>query len=283
MGYNRFINRAMGVAIGVIYIDSFFLYNFFMDVLLLLITAGIAGRKTNWLRVVSSAVLGAMSAVGGILFGNGTIVLVGKMIVIYILVPYLMVRITFGKISGKQTRRTYFILYGVVFCAGGLIQAVALHTMFGYQLMAGYIGNKWLYTSIIIFFAFSFYAVRISNVKSAYSDSLCQVRLRIRGNCYSMMGLIDTGNRLKDPINGKAVNVMNGKIIKDDLNLLYHYIPYHSVGNEHGVIRVFIADDMEIVVNGKKIISEKPEIAVYEGEVSSDLEYDILLNTDLLR
>lgn len=281
MNYNE-VRTVLGGEKRSIYIDVYFFYNGLMDILLLLVTAGIMRQKVTFLRLLLGASFAAVMAVIIILCPPNPLIRVGVSLMQYTLVPIGMVYLAFGKMARKQRKRMIFVLYGVAFGCGGIVQMVAGHTMLGYQLMAIYVSNRKLYLSLGGIVAVSFYTIRLLEVRKAYADGLCRVEVTIQGQRYPLMGLIDTGNRLKDPIYGNAVHVINQSCVKG-CSANVHYIPYHSVGTENGIIPVIFADAMVIERNGERKKLEKPEIALYEGEVSSDREYDILLNSEILR
>lgn len=204
-------------------------------------------------------------------------------ILTYTIIPMIMVRIVFGKLLWKQRFRVILILFGAVWMTGGLIQMVSFHTMFGYRLVCGIVQNGMLYWSVFFGIALAFYFVRVGKLQEVYGNGLCQVVLQIGGKNISLQGLIDTGNRLADPIYGQEVHVLNRSVVEEILPMPFHFIPYHSLGNENGVIPVVFADSMTVCFHGRIQRYERPEIALYDGEVSSDHEYDMLLHSEIIK
>lgn len=267
-----------------VYIDVFFLTNFFVDTILLLFTAGMVRMKAGFIRIILGALFGAAWSAAGLVLMRYHRHLWGIMgILTYTVIPFLMVWIVFGKIRWKQRVRTVMMLFAGVWLLGGMIQMLALHTLLGYRLFSGVISNRIIYGGIFLAIAAAFYYVRVEKLEAAYGSGLCQVDLKVGGKTMKLLGLVDTGNRLEDPIFKKAVHVLNKSVVEGALPLPFHFIPYHSLGNENGVIPVVFAESMTVNLNGKIRLYERPEIALYEGDVSSDHEYDILLHSEIIK
>jgi stage II sporulation protein GA (sporulation sigma-E factor processing peptidase) len=271
----------MEVNHGVIYIDAFFLANLLMDMIVLLITAGISAKRIGIPRITAGSLFGAAWSVVCVAVRKNMLLSVLFGIACYTLVPFWMARIAFGKNTFKQQLRTYLILLLVTCTCGGVIQMIGMNTLLGYRLMRGIINNAILYLAIVLILVFTVYAVRLRKLQTAYASGICEVFLQLQGKNYHMQGLLDTGNRLMDPIFGKPVHVMNRSILAE-LPTAVRLIPYHSVGNEHGLIPVVTAESISICRNGKTRSYEEPEIALYEGSVSCDHEYDILLHSEII-
>lgn len=64
----------------------------------------------------------------------------------------------------------------------------------------------------------------------------------------------------------------------EDVNT--RYIPYHSIGREHGVMKLVRLDSIEILKKERKVINN-PYVAVSEETISAD-DYKMILNPDIL-
>lgn len=235
-------------------------------------------------RIILGSMLGAGWSVASVVLGSHYGRLSGILgILTYTIIPMIMVRIVFGRLLWKQRFRVMVILFGTAWMMGGLIQMVSFHTMLGYRLACGIVKNGMLYGAVFLGIALAFYFVRMGRLRAAYGSGLCQVILQIGGKSILIQGLIDTGNRLADPIYGQSVHVLNRSVVEEILPMPFHFIPYHSLGNENGVIPVVFADSMTVSLNGRTQRYERPEIALYDGEVSSDHEYDILLHSEIIK
>ena len=59
-------------------------------------------------------------------------------------------------------------------------------------------------------------------------------------------------------------------------------IPFHSVGEENGMMYGLRIDEMVVVVDGTPKFVPKPVIAVYHGQLSKSEKYSMILNRDTL-
>ncbi len=83
--------------------------------------------------------------------------------------------------------------------------------------------------------------------------------------------VLDTGNKLIDPITKKKIILVNEKKIKNKKEKII-YVPYNSL-NHHGLMKCFKIDYLEM--NGKK--SKNYLIGISEGELIKD-GIDCVLN-----
>lgn len=268
---------------GVIYIDAFFMVNLWMDIILLAVTAGISRISTTFPRILSGALTGALWAVVCIIVSHNKSIVILTGIITYLVIGIAMVRITFGRISLKKIIRSYLIMLTTACTMGGIINLVGGSTMLGYCIITGIMGNEKIYAAIIIAVIPVFYFIRLGRLDKVYGSGLCQVDIKTDGGMYRLTGLIDTGNRLRDPIFDTPVHVINSDVLKGCFPEKIHYIPYNSVGNEHGIIPAAFCESMTVYMVDNIRHYDNAEIALYNGKISSDNEYDILLNSEIIK
>lgn len=109
----------------------------------------------------------------------------------------------------------------------------------------------------------------------------------------SLLGLLDTGNGLIEPISKKPVCIVGKEIWekmgekggkqKEFFLQRFRVIPYHCVGKEKGMLNGFEMDRLIIDTGERKIIIEKPMIGISEVPVSSSGSYQMILQPELLR
>ena len=122
-----------------------------------------------------------------------------------------------------------------------------------------------------------------------YSDSITKY-IKNLGNIYKvsvvlgskeieLKALRDTGNSLVEPMTGKPVSIVEKNAVNQFKNetIKYLLVPYNSVGKKHGLLEAFIAD--KISVNGIEI--EKAIIGIYNGKLSQNNKYEMILNPNL--
>lgn len=251
----------------IIYPDVLFLVNFLMDYIVLRGMNTFLNCSAKKLRCIFGALLGATYSCLMLVMPSGYYFL--KITVTYIVISYLMILIAFGKCNFKESIKRFVLLYIITYLLSGIMNGL-------YLLW----GVKNIITTIVVFIIlkvclniFSHY----TNRKSMYYD----VVIEIDNKKISIRAFLDTGNSLREPISGKPVNIVEktyiDKLIEDiDISTKYRYIPFHSIGEDRGALDGIEADYLYI---GKtKII--KPILAIYEGRLSAQGEYNMLLNID---
>lgn len=255
-----------------LYIDVFFLINFMMDYILLSLVQKILKCPATHGRVLLGAAAGAFSTcVIMVIPGMNTFL---KFILFHTVSNILMIK-TGLKIGWNKTfLRAYVLLYVSAFLTGGIMeylyQYIRVGSLFFALAVAGY------YMSLGIWNLITYLAER--NV------GRLRVRL-VRGEGeYEAEALIDTGNRLRDPVTGKPVSIISAKTaVKLGISMppeKFWYISYQSVGKTDGVMPAVTLDTMWIE-RKPPVVIEKPVVAICEEDITAD-DYEMLMNPDLL-
>lgn len=103
------------------------------------------------------------------------------------------------------------------------------------------------------------------------------------GKSETVHALIDTGNRLTDPVSKEAVHVVDMKTVKQlGIRTLYglRYIPYRTV-NGTGVMPVVRVEKMYIK-GERECMAKRPILGICEEMISEKEEYQMILNADIL-
>lgn len=260
-----------------IYLDTFFIINFTMDLISIMLCRRLKNITHSILRGVAAAALGGVYACVYIVFPYGNQFL--RMIFSYIIAVTLMVLIAFGFESKKSFIDNVLLLYIISFLSGGAanilyfragiknMPLIALMTAFIGAIATGSIGRK----------------KRISKI-------CYEVTLENRGRKIVTYALADTGNSLKEPYKGRPVNILESKeaiklIEGDDIYLQKGYmkIPFHSLGRENGLLDGFEVEKIYINMTNEIICREKVIIGVYKGRLSSDESYKMILSPEMLK
>lgn len=113
-----------------------------------------------------------------------------------------------------------------------------------------------------------------------------EVVLIENGENIALKALLDTGNLLTDPVSGKPVSVVEETDILRQWMLKYpqkyKVIPYHSIGNEHGILEGIVLDELMIQKKNEKKIEKDTIIAFYAGRLSKDGTFQMILNHNLV-
>ena len=251
-----------------LYIDVFFLVNFMMDYLLLRLTGKMMKCSATHGKIVLGAAAGAFcTCIVMVIPGMNTFI---RFILLHGTGSILMVKIGLGIGWNKTFVRAYILLYISAFIAGGVMECfrpyVRTASLFFALALTGYFISLGIW-NLITYLAKS-------------NMSRCQIRLVKGGQEYTAHALVDTGNRLRDPLTGKPVSIISSKAWEALGADRLRYIPYHSIGKKEGALPVTTLDKM--CISGKtEIWVERPVVGLCEEYITAD-DYEMLVNPDLL-
>lgn len=256
-----------------LYVDVLFLVNFMMDYLLLLLMKKMLKCTATHGSLCFGATMGALlSCIVMILPIPHRII---KFVLFHGIVNIIMIRAGLKIKKIKELIKAYVLLYIGGFLLGGIMQA--LHQ---------YVSKGSLFFVIA---AFGYYLAsklwdviaQIQKVNGIY----CEVELYWDEKVFRTKGLIDTGNALKDPISHKPVSIVDKAVAKQFLGEMklakVRYVPYHSIGKREGLLLAVEIDKMCILYE-QEIWIERPLLGVSEEKISSEGEYQMILNPNLL-
>lgn len=276
----------------IIYVDVFFTVNFIMDYLLLYLTSKILRKRCRKIRLFLSAFFGAIYSVIVLLplVNHLTIVTLFS-----IITAFIMTLIAFGYKNKNEYLKNVAFLCFTTFFLSGVMNYLYYSTEFGnvVQNVLKGTSNKSVNTRKFIFvtlfsYGIMIFAIKLYKVQRKNEQIIYEVKLSFRGKSVVTKGLLDTGNSLKEPISGKIVHVAENKIIKpmiegdENAEEKICVIPYHSVGEESGMLYGYRLDEMVIIINDEPKFIYNPIVAVYEGELSAKNKYGIILNGEIM-
>jgi hypothetical protein len=115
----------------------------------------------------------------------------------------------------------------------------------------------------------------VYNVILKEKESICEAK-----------ALYDTGNLLTEPITGRPVSIIESNPIiqnwMDNTPEKYRAIPYKSIGNDYGMLDAMVIDQLVILQDNTKAVKDKPIIAIYNGKLSKDGGFNMILNHSLI-
>lgn len=249
-----------------IYIDVFFLENMLMDYALLLLTGQILRWKISLRRILFGSFAGALGACGLLaLPGRGLIITI---LFGYVILSVLMIKIGFPVRDKRDLYRGVICLYGIAFLAGGI-----------FQTLFSRITLPVVCVGMLSVLALAALVKGYQSMKYK-TQSLYSVTLSFHKKSKTIHGLRDTGNQLREPVFGRPVSVADLQAVEEllDKDAKLFYIPYHSVGKDSGILPGLTLDSMSIQRETRIQRIEHPVIAISREPVSSQGEYQILLN-----
>lgn len=280
-----------------IYLDIFFAVNFLMNLLILEIMNIFLKKRLISGKSVAAAAMGAFFAVTVILYGIRSRVLL--FLILYLIVSCLMIRVAYGKMTGKGMARYIAGYYLAAVSTAGILMFL--------KRIAGIRNLPFLFLlAAAIFILFLSKKMRfMANHGMQDGQKVFPVKICYHGRSITGTGFLDTGNQLYEPVSHEGVTVVEYRLFQKMLTdkersefnsaihhmdselfgrLLLRYIPFHSLGKEDGFLLGVRADDMEIRVNNKETVhTGKTWLGIYDRYLSADGGYEVLLNSETFR
>lgn len=231
--------------------DSFLLLNLILDYLLLLLAGRIAGAALLRWRLFLAAGLGSIYAGASLFPALGFL----RHPLICIGVGILMILIGYG--SQKRLWKLTLLFFALSAALGGGLYAISLMGIGLPVLEVKY---------ILLFSAAAYCTLSLAGRKLARHGprEYRKLLIRLGGDTAELTALVDSGNTLTDPMNGKAVVVAEGSrlvpFLPPEIDLQhpaqclptledprrFRLLPYRAVGVEQGLLLAVRADQVQI-------------------------------------
>jgi stage II sporulation protein GA (sporulation sigma-E factor processing peptidase) len=293
-----------------IYIDVLYLENFIMNYIVLLITSKYLKREIKVRTMIFCSVLASLYSI---------FVFFPSMTMYYtfaakLSISFIIVLLAFkGKSIGEYIKNlAVFYIMNIIF--GGCTLG-----MFYLSGNSGYYNNGVFYIynfplRIFLFGICASYIVFKIVYKTIYSrklqNSYINIVINFENRQVKLVGLIDTGNFLSDPLTNNPVIVAQLSSVKDILpsdiaavyennsigdfeslvNVLkqskwmtrFRLIPFSAVGTQNGMIMGFKPDFIKIADKTSDKLIKNVIVAISTNDLSNDNNYQVLLNPDIL-
>lgn len=254
-----------------VYIDILFMVNLMMDYLLLCIVKKITKCETSFWRLLLASTVGSflMCVIIVIPLPYTSI----KILLFHIVINTIMIKLGF-RISNKvEFIKCFLFLYIGAFLLGGVFQYfqqyIKISSLFFLMALSSYVMVCGIWHGISCF--------------CHQREKWYHVQLFLEGKSIVVKALLDTGNGLYNPYNGKAVHIIKKQVLIPILPQTFmkgiHYIPYHSLGNQ-GVMMAIKIEKMYVEGEVNFWVKE-PWIALSEEEISTNNSYQMILNSDI--
>lgn len=280
----------MNDRVYIVYLDVFFMINFIMDYMIILITSRIAKVKKKRIRQLAGAGCGALYSV--IVIKPLTNHLF-KITLVNILIAAVMVLISFGFTSASVYIKNVFLLFVVSFTMSGIINYLYYSTVIGKYVRNVLSGNsnkvvnarKFILVSVLAYILLSAIVRIIFSIRKDM-ELYYDVKITFRGKSVVVRGLYDTGNGLTEPVSGKMVHIAEYKILKpllegdEKAKENIYVIPFRSIGEEDGIMYGIRMDEMVVLVDDEPKFLYNPIIGIYTGNVSKRGNYSVILNRE---
>ena len=251
-----------------LYIDVFFLENFMMDSLLLLLTDHVLKNGRPYSRIVLGGAMGSLLTCIVIVSPLPSAV---RMILFHMAVNSLMLLTALRIRCISQFVRAYVLLYVSAVLLGGIMQI--------FRPYMRYVSLFYAVASVSYMLALKLWSVasRIHRCRS----TILEMTLYTDNGEKSVHALLDTGNELYDCVTGDPVSIIDPGIVREitdhpESERGFRYIPYRCIQGE-AVMKVFRIRRMCVRTDGDQWI-ENPLLGIGEESLSSEGEYEMILN-----
>ena len=115
-------------------------------------------------------------------------------------------------------------------------------------------------------------------------NSLYEVTLYYQGKQRTVRALRDTGNQLYEPYGHQPVHILEQSVCREFGEPVSEvlYVPFCSVGKEHGILAAVRMDRMEVWQQERLVrVLERPWVAISETPLSARHKYEMLLHGEL--
>ena len=272
-----------------VYADMLFLVNWLMDYALLRAVSAVLSIGADRKRMAVAAAAGALWVC---MIAVIPMKLWVENIISFAVVSSLMVYLAFRPKGWRGLIEQVAVLYGVAILGGGLVNLLYFHTSVGYylrMLVWGETNVETVQTAAVGICAAAI-TVSVRWIRALLNgrqrkNCLYKVRLVLGDRENTLVGLLDTGNRLKEPVTGKPVHIAEKEVLEmllaDREDVVRMLIPFHSVGTDHGLLTAVRLDRMDLISeDSRRITVERPLVGLYEGRLSSRGEYKMILHTE---
>lgn len=277
-----------------LYIDVLFAVNLIMNLVIMLIVRWIRKQKTSYVRLLLSAAAGAFASCLAAVFMNGPLII--SFLIEYAGVGALMTWIAFGVHGKRIFLSNQLCLFICTFILGGAVEAVLGFMGRGYNLRGFYHNVLFNTTTIGVLFIISailtpiiYYIISLAKENKKTERIIYDVMMYLDDTAVCCKGLMDTGNCLCDPILGWPVIVVDKLLLAEELKkaqiekpAAFCVIPYHSVGQENGLLYGLRLNRVVISNANEEICTEHVVAALSDHGFANQKEYRALLHEDLL-
>ncbi|RDW17920.1 sigma-E processing peptidase SpoIIGA [Oceanobacillus chungangensis] len=297
-----------------IYLDAVWALNFFLDMMLLLLTQALSRENSRKRSILLGAFIASLLVPITIYFPDSFITSVfGK-----ILYSALIIFSTFGYRSIYRFFRLLLLFYFTTFAIGGGL--IGLHFLIQNPIgmsenslltfTSGY-GDpvSWLFVVVGFPIVWLFTKSRMDKhvMEKIRYDQLYTVTIQISNQSFSTTGYIDSGNQLVDPLSKKPVIICDEFFLKQwftdeewellkaaqdtlDFEILprnwenkIQIVPYQDVQGKSMFLITIRPEQLIVYYNEQKIVSTKLLIGIQFAELVKDGSYHCLLQPQIIK
>lgn len=258
----------------IFYPDVFWVSNFAMDMLVLLLVRSFRKSRSSVFRMILSAVFGATASV--VFFMSLNQFEIYQLLIHFILNP-VMILIAFPVKGIRCFCKDFLTTYAVMFLMGGILGWV----------MESY--GQWKHFWLWAIGGFGICMLILHGLENRKQEQQSYEILLLTGSrTLSVRGFLDTGNLLTDPLVNQPVHIIRKDLLQEELSgerVAIRYIPFHSLGEEQGLLPVVTLKAMYVKATVEKeeippLYIEKPVFGLTEEKLFQRKDYQVILNAE---
>ncbi len=262
----------------ILYIDLFFLWNFWMNALVLFLVRQIT-KTYRTLRCILSAALGAFSACCLLVWYIKT----DHSLWLMLMEAVVLVGMNILAFGGKNLLWHLFLF---------IVSGAAVAGVFLYVVSLKILEENSLAILIVSLVSgiFCFLLEKQSRVRWKEEHMKAKTVLEFGDRKLFATALIDTGNKLYDPFYHKPVILVDEKMMREMLEYCrgecpekLHFIPFHSVGKENGLLEGITFDSVSIKWQDRQMKFQEVIAAATKESLYKGKEYQVIFHCGLLQ
>lgn len=209
-----------------IYIESLFILNYFFDFLILMMINITLKRNIKLKKILLCTLIGEVSI---LFFLVKNIYL---LMVLKLSLAILMILVTFSYKDIIYTINNLIYFFMISIILGGFIYYLKLSSI------------SYYFSILLGPFIMLLYYYQNKNLKSCVNQTYPVTFYFDNNRKLDVVGFLDTGNRLRDPISKKYVVLVNKKLLKNVVSTKYpYYVSYKSLNNS-GIVKCIKLEKM---------------------------------------
>ena len=289
-----------------IYLDIILLENLLMNYIILFATGIVMKRRIKHTRIIISSLIGSVYAI--LIYLKVTTI--ASNIIMKITLSISMVWLAFSEENYKMLLKDLLMFYLVSFIFGGCSFALIYfispeNVKMNNGVLVGLYPLKVTLIAGVVAFVVIQIAFKMTKNKLSTNDMLCQIEIYFDGKKEKVKMLIDSGNMLKDPINGypvivverdKIVKILPEKLIQfltkieggEVLNTQNEYmskirlIPFASLGKQNGMLVGIKVEKVKVFFKEKEEYIYDVIVGIYNNKITKDNAYNGLVGLELI-
>lgn len=249
------------------YIDVYVFTNFFFDYLTLLLIREVRGRQSGIRRMMLAALLGVLcSTLSMLVFKNSWI----YRALVHLLINPLMFYGCFRQKKWREFVLDYMVGYLLMMLVGGCV-----------QWLCQSLGGTKIFGAVMAVTAVLMTVFLVIFKNRGEGEKLFDIKICQGGSELSTKGFLDTGNLLVDPYVNLPVSLIARETLaqmEGGRDLPCRYIPFVSLGEEHGLIPAVTMDELVVRREKGEVVIRPAVFAVVEEDFLKNNEYRVILN-----